>query len=397
MVKLFYVLCLAVLVFFQNSFSQSNSSGVLLYSQTDLIAGYPIRSDDFGIGAENLDCQIADDFTVDGDWAIEQIVVSGMHENDFTFETGFNIYIYSNINKMPGDLVYFGDNQPFTQNVSTGNPIIFTITLETPAILSSGDYWISIQAQMNWSKNPWEFWYWNQVSGSYNNIALYQNPGGFWPQGCLNWNIIPECWGPWGSTQSDMYFELYGLVVPVELSSFSAMVNYDNVELSWITSTETNNQGFEVQRAKDGEFETIGFVEGHGTTTKSQAYSYIDSDVVTGKYQYRLKQIDFHGTFEYSNVVEVEVISPSTFSLKQNYPNPFNPSTVISYQLPVSGDVTLKVYDVLGNEVATLINEEKSAGSYEVEFNASSLPSGTYFYQLKAGSFIEAKKMVVIK
>jgi len=208
MVKLFYVLCLAVLVFFQNSFSQSNSSGVLLYSQTDLTAGYPIRSDDFGIGAENLDCQIADDFTVDGDWAIEQIVVSGMHENDFTFETGFNIYIYSNINMMPGDLVYFGDNQPFTQNVSTGNPIIFTITLETPAILSSGDYWISIQAQMNWSKNPWEFWYWNQVSGSYNNIALYQNPGGFWPQGCLNWNIIPECWGPWGSTQSDMYFEL---------------------------------------------------------------------------------------------------------------------------------------------------------------------------------------------
>ncbi len=193
--------------------------------------------------------------------------------------------------------------------------------------------------------------------------------------------------------------------VPVELTSFSATVNDDNVELSWITSTETNNQGFEIQRSKDGKFETIGFVDGHGTTTETQVYSFIDKNLITGKYNYRLKQIDFDGTFEYSNVIEVEVTSPSTFSLEQNYPNPFNPNTKIRYTIPnvIASEtkqtqfVSLKIYDVLGNEVATLLNEHTPSGSYEVEFDASNLPSGTYFYQLRAGSFIETKKMIVLK
>jgi photosystem II stability/assembly factor-like uncharacterized protein len=199
--------------------------------------------------------------------------------------------------------------------------------------------------------------------------------------------------------------------IPVELTSFAATVNDDNVELSWITATETNNQGFEVERSQKSQvkgqmdWEKIGFVEGHGTTTESQAYFYLDKNVATGKYKYRLKQKDYDGTFEYSNVVEVEVTSPLTFSLEQNYPNPFNPSTKIKYIIPnveTHRDaslqmVTLKVYDVLGNEVATLVNEEKPAGSYEVEFSASNLPSGTYFYQLKASSLIETKKMILLK
>lgn len=215
-----------------------------------------------------------------------------------------------------------------------------------------------------------------------------------------------------GSIQNDGWYvdnvkiSVYNSTVPVELISFHAEVVNSQVELTWITATETNNMGFEIQKCltqtlSEGDglqtWGTIGFVDGNGTTTIPQSYSFIDKNVVAGNYKYKLKQLDFDGTFEYSNVVEVEVTSPSTFSLKQNYPNPFNPSTVISYQLPISVDVTLKVYDVLGNEVATLINKEKSAGSYEVEFNASSLPSGTYFYQLKAGSFIEAKKMILIR
>jgi hypothetical protein len=202
-----------------------------------------------------------------------------------------------------------------------------------------------------------------------------------------------------------MYFELWGTIVPVELTSFSAIVNDDNVELSWITATETNNQGFEIQRSKDGEFETIGYVEGHGTTTESQAYSFQDKNVVTGNYNYRLKQIDFDGTSEYSNVIEVEVRSPSTFSLEQNYPNPFNPSTKIRYSVAnvisngakQSTIVALKVYDVLGNEIATLVNEEKPAGSYEVEFFADGLTSGIYFYKLQTGSYSETKKMILMK
>ena len=197
-------------------------------------------------------------------------------------------------------------------------------------------------------------------------------------------------------------------IIPVELVSFSAMVNYSNVELSWITSTETNNQGFEILRSAQNDsesWERIGFVEGHGTTTETQVYSFIDKNLLGGKYNYRLKQIDFDGTFEYSNVIEVEVTSTSTFSVEQNYPNPFNPSTKIKFTIPsviASGAkqsqfVSLKVYDMLGNEVAKLVNEYKSAGNYEVEFSADELTSGIYFYKLQADSFVETKKMIILK
>ena len=176
--------------------------------------------------------------------------------------------------------------------------------------------------------------------------------------------------------------------------------------LIWSTATELNNHGFEIERSfdktnlPDGKagWRTIGFREGKGTTSEPQQYSYSDilSDIASSKLYYRLKQIDFNGSFEYSDIVEVE-IAPSVFSLSQNYPNPFNPSTTINYQLPVNSFVTLKVYDVLGNEVATLVNEEKLAGEYEIEFDASEIGSGVYFYKLQAGSFIEMKKMIFLK
>ena len=204
---------------------------------------------------------------------------------------------------------------------------------------------------------------------------------------------------------------------PVELISFAANhIKNDNlIELTWSTATETNNSGFEIHRGvypansgtqnDNNEWKKIGFVPGHGTTTETQHYSFTDNDVKPGKCQYKLKQIDYDGTFEYSQIVEVEIPFVNEFSLSQNYPNPFNPSTVISYRLPVIGFVTLMVYDILGNEIATLVNEEKPAGEYEVEFNAASLPSrsglaltsGIYFYQLKAGEFIETKKMMLLK
>jgi len=120
------------------------------------------------------------------------------------------------------------------------------------------------------------------------------------------------------------------------------------------------------------------------------------SDIASSKLYYRLKQIDFNGSFEYSDIVEVE-IAPSVFLLAQNYPNPFNPTTTIKYQLPVSSNVTLKIYDVLGNEVATLLNEEKEAGTYEVMFEASNYSSGVYIYRLQAGFFVETKKMVLLR
>jgi hypothetical protein len=152
----------------------------------------------------------------------------------------------------------------------------------------------------------------------------------------------------------------------------------------------------------NNEFHTIGFVQGHGTTTNIQNYSFVDQNVVAGKYSYRLKQIDLNGTFEYSNVVEVEVLGVKEYTLGQNYPNPFNPSTTINFSLAVDSKVSLKIFDVLGQEVATLVNGQLAAGSQKVSFDASSLNSGVYFYRIDANGndgqkFSSVKKMILTK
>ncbi|MDD1444389.1 T9SS type A sorting domain-containing protein, partial [Dolichospermum sp. ST_sed3] len=144
-------------------------------------------------------------------------------------------------------------------------------------------------------------------------------------------------------------------------------------------------------------WETIGFVEGHGTTTEPKFYSFTDQSLQPGNYQYKLKQIDFNGSFEYSEIVEVTIDALNKFTLSQNYPNPFNPVTSIQYAISSKQFVSLKVYDVLGNGVATLVNEEKPTGEYEVEFDRTDLPSGVYFYQLQVGDFVETKKMILLK
>jgi hypothetical protein len=200
--------------------------------------------------------------------------------------------------------------------------------------------------------------------------------------------------------------------VPVELISFTATVlqNENEVELNWSTATETNNSGFQILRCtqNDSKWKNIGFVSGFGTTTEPKSYSFVDEDVTIGTYKYRLKQIDFHGSFEFSNEIEVEVdFTPKEFVLYQNYPNPFNPNTVIRFEIPGQARndnvfVTLKIYDVLGNEAATLVSKEKQPGIYEVEFSVGQdsspdIASGIYFYQLKAGDFISIKKMVLLR
>lgn len=189
-------------------------------------------------------------------------------------------------------------------------------------------------------------------------------------------------------------------IIPVELTSFSGMVTQDGIKLDWATATETNNRGFEIERATDGEsFIKVGFVEGNGTSTERNDYSFVDrfnfrqNSVV----YYRLKQVDYDGTFSYSDVINIEYNLPADFTLGQNYPNPFNPSTKIEYTLPVNGVVSLIVYDNLGTEVASLVNETKVAGRYEADFNAVNLSSGVYFYRLTVGSFVDTKKMLLLK
>ncbi|MDY0082504.1 MAG: choice-of-anchor J domain-containing protein [Ignavibacteriaceae bacterium] len=190
--------------------------------------------------------------------------------------------------------------------------------------------------------------------------------------------------------------------VPVELTSFTATADNNNVTLNWTTATELNNSGFQVERNNGGDYQVVGFVAGHGTSTNVHNYSFMDQNLEAGTYTYRLKQIDLDGTFEYSNAVEVEVSGLREYTLGQNYPNPFNPSTTINFSLATDSKVSLKIFNVLGQEVAALINGQMSAGSQKVSFDASSLNSGVYFYRLDADGidgqkFSSTKKMILTK
>jgi hypothetical protein len=188
--------------------------------------------------------------------------------------------------------------------------------------------------------------------------------------------------------------------LPVELLAFTSEVSNSNVLLKWSTGTELNNSGFEVQRKSgNSDWTTLGFVNGRGTSNTENRYSFTDNNLQTGKYKYRLKQIDFNGNFEYYNLAnEVSVGLPNSFALKQNYPNPFNPTTKIEFSIPNNSNVSLKIYDLTGKEVARLINNDfRSAGNYFVEFNGANLSSGVYFYKLEAGSFTGIKKMMLVK
>jgi len=191
-------------------------------------------------------------------------------------------------------------------------------------------------------------------------------------------------------------------VIPVELTSFTAKSDNNSVTLNWTTATELNNSGFQIERSNGSDYQSVGFVAGHGTSTSAHSYVFVDQNLETGTYTYRLKQVDLDGTFEYSKAVEVEVLGLREYTLDQNYPNPFNPSTTINFSLAVDSKVSLKVFNVLGQEVASLLNGQMSAGSQKVSFDASSLNSGVYFYRLEANGidgqkFSSTKKMILTK
>jgi len=190
----------------------------------------------------------------------------------------------------------------------------------------------------------------------------------------------------------------YDAIVPVELTSFTASVNESEVVLSWTTATEVNNSGFNVERNSGNGFETLGFVPGFGTTTESRSYSFTDADLHAGRYIYRLKQVDLDGSFEYSDEIAVEVITPLEFALGQNYPNPFNPSTVIEFSLPEDvNDVQLTIYDALGQKVAQLVNTSLQAGRYSYQWDARNVSTGMYIYELRTNKFVSIKKMMILK
>lgn len=196
--------------------------------------------------------------------------------------------------------------------------------------------------------------------------------------------------------------ELVEGAVPVELSSFIASVNGSTVTLDWQTESEINNKGFYIERKIEGSFEVIGFTAGNGTTTDRNFYRFVDSQLKTGFYTYRLKQVDFDGSFEYSKLVKAEIVIPNEFSLSQNFPNPFNPSTTISFNIPIESKVSMKLFNALGKEVMQILNENLTAGSYSYPVSLEKFSSGVYFYIIEADGingklFKSSKKMTLIK
>lgn len=211
-------------------------------------------------------------------------------------------------------------------------------------------------------------------------------------------NVYDRCGNPINPAKNKARC-IWTTPLPVELSSFSAEIINENVKLKWITKTEVNNYGFEIEK-KSGTYDdwlNIGFVEGSGNSNSPKDYQFIDKNLIGGsKFEYRLKQVDTDGKYEYSDVVKVDII-PNSFALYQNFPNPFNPATKIRYQIPKESKVEIKIYDAVGSEVMTLLNDRKAAGVYDEELNAKDLASGIYFYRIIAGSFVATKKMVLLK
>ena len=336
---------------------------------------------------------------------------------------------YSNGNGFTGAQTFlglqwvFGNSGSITTNVRTGSN---WVALSAAPFIQGTDYLVEIAG--NNSANTI-----NYTHGSSQSVA--QNKFDIWINGALvgddiGKSLLPDLanidsWMFYGEESAGNVanifldnFEYSNQIensLPVELTSFSGFVNNDNIRLNWATATEVNNYGFEIERNTplnplsrgevEGMWEKIGFVNGNGNSNSPKSYSFIDDNVSAESYLYRLKQIDNDGQFEYSKTVEVSFIKPDAFSLEQNYPNPFNPTTKIKYTIPTAtlrqaqGDilVSLKVFDVLGNEVTALVNETKQPGTYEVEFNADKLSSGVYYYRLQAGDFVENKKMVLLR
>jgi hypothetical protein len=380
-----------------------SGDNMICYEQMANAGSNSLTSQNFEAMYDSFDTQGADDFVIPAGegWWISGVEVLGVYYNGTGPANSVNIWFYKDSLGHPGITADSIMNIVPSAGLSTGS---FIISFPVPdrVILSVGIYWLSVQCNMDFAAGGQ--WGWTEQLPS-NLESNWQNPGGGFGTSCSTWGYRVATCGVVGTAGYDDFSFRINCVTccpPVELASLTATACEGIVELSWITATETNNSGFEVQRSSGGEFETIAFVEGHGTTTEFQAYSYIDRNVNVGSYNYRLKQIDFSGTFEYSEVVEVDVPAPAVFALDQNYPNPFNPSTKITYSIAVDSKVSLKVFDVLGQEVATLLNGNIVAGSHQIDFDASLLNSGVYMYRIEASgidgtNFVDVKKMILTK
>jgi len=256
-----------------------------------------------------------------------------------------------------------------------------------------GSFGVNAPIQISFAGFP------NATAGSYSNTYTLDAAQEIQILGGLWYVDIHTSTFPGGEIRG----QLVEGTLPVELTSFSSSVNKNNVRLNWSTATEINNAGFEIERklTTSTEWSKVGNVSGNGNSVITNNYTFSEK-VNTGVYNYRLKQMDFNGAYEYFNLSsEIGVGVPTAFDISQNYPNPFNPSTKIDYELPSDAVVSILLFDISGRVVSNLVNESKTAGFYTVQLNASNLTSGTYFYKISAqgsnANFTATKKLTLIK
>jgi hypothetical protein len=280
---------------------------------------------------------------------------------------------------------------------------------------NSGTVLLTTTAGENWLAQ-------NSGTSANLNTVLFTNASTIWAAG-LNGTIISSTdlgntWDSYnGITQENLFSASFineytgwfagwnGTIIkylsditPVELISFASVVQNNKVTLNWQTATELNNYGYLVERKTNiDNWINLGFVPGYGNSSSPKFYSFVDNNPSgNSRFQYRLKQIDTDGKFQYSSIIEVEIL-PESFELFQNYPNPFNPSTTIGFSLPKASQVKINIYNMIGEQVETLAEGTFEQGYHSISFNAASIPSGTYVYRFEGSDFVQVKKMVLIK
>jgi hypothetical protein len=240
------------------------------------------------------------------------------------------------------------------------------------------------------------------------NVTIGRRAGGYYFNGVIDEVRIYNRALSESEIVTDMNTPIENPPLPIQLASFTGTRVGNDVRLDWTTLSELNNYGFFIQRKRgtDPLFADIpnSFIPGHGTTNEPQRYSFFDSPISSGTWNYRLKQMDLDGTIHYSEPISIDVLTgvtdrqiPLEFSLLQNYPDPFNPSTTIRYALPFATHVSLSVYNTLGQKIAQLVDAEQSAGYHEAVLRGDQLPSGLYFYRIEAGSFTGVRRMMLLK
>jgi uncharacterized repeat protein (TIGR01451 family) len=287
------------------------------------------------------------------------------------------------------------DNYSGTQPSFTGGSVTYSSTISEPEV---GEIALDIEQESSTDGNGQALTSeWTDVATLTFNILDPNSVSG------LNWptqDIYSRLGDPDGRYRRGEFVP-EETPLPVELTAFEAAANGEEVTLTWQTASETNNAGFHVERSLDGDpsFEEVHFIEGAGTTNEAKRYQFTDEGIPfkSQMLTYRLRQVDLDGTTSYSQEVEVDLGAPDALSLHGNFPNPFRGQTAIRYELPQVGHVTLRVYDMLGREVIELVNRQQEAGRKEIQFDASRLASGTYFYRLNVDGVAQTQKMVVVK